>query len=204
MNHCSLASRSPIPWSQTTRGYLVVSFFFTGGADQSIVLADDVSRADMKRQVLNWTGVNGALMANYLINECFGVSVFALLLSAFAMSIRLLGVEVNALWKWILFPLLFVVWAPLLLDFFFGGLLATSFVNIGGAYGAYLSDYLISNIGFVTEAGKWISLKGYLYADVLSPFFGPTLGSLVFALMFICFCWLVALPLYKKKIYIKI
>ena len=125
----------------------LVSFFFTGGADQSIVLADDVSRADMKRQVLNWTGVNGALMANYLINECFGVSVFALLLSAFAMSIRLLGVEVNALWKWILFPLLFIVWAPLMMDFFFGGLLATSFVNIGGAYGAYLSDYLIANIG---------------------------------------------------------
>ena len=60
----------------------LVSFFFTGGADQSIVLADGVSRADMKRQVLNWTGVNGALMANYLINECFGVSVFAFLLSA--------------------------------------------------------------------------------------------------------------------------
>ncbi len=63
---------------------------------------------------------------------------------------------------------------------------------------------LISNIGFTTSAGKWMSLKGYLYAEILSPAFGPTLGSLVFALMFICFCWLVALPLYKKKIYIKI
>lgn len=63
---------------------------------------------------------------------------------------------------------------------------------------------LISNIGFTTASGKWVSLKGYLYADVLSPMFGPTFGSLVFALMFICFCWLVALPLYRKKIYIKI
>ena len=63
---------------------------------------------------------------------------------------------------------------------------------------------LISNIGFTTAAGKWVSLKGYLYADVLSPMFGPMLGSLVFALMFICFCWIVALPLYIKKIYIKI
>ncbi len=63
---------------------------------------------------------------------------------------------------------------------------------------------LISNIGFTTEAGKWISLKGYLYADILSPLFGATLGSLVFALMFIFFCWIVALPLYLKKIYIKI
>ncbi len=63
---------------------------------------------------------------------------------------------------------------------------------------------LISNVGFVTSAGKWMSLKGYLYAEVLSPMFGATLGSLVFALMFIAFCWIVALPLYKKKIYIKI
>jgi predicted acyltransferase len=63
---------------------------------------------------------------------------------------------------------------------------------------------LISNIGFTTSAGKWVSIKGYLYADILSPIFGATLGSLIFALMFIGFCWLVALPLYKKKIYIKI
>ena len=149
----------------------LVSFFFTGGADQSIVLADGVSRADMKRQVLNWTGVNGALMANYLINECFGVSVFALLLSTFAVSIRLLGVEVNALWKWILFPLLFIVWAPLMMDFFFGGLLATLFVNIGGAYGAYLSDYLIANIGlpgtFFVILGSFIVFAGFTFSATI-------------------------------------
>jgi S-DNA-T family DNA segregation ATPase FtsK/SpoIIIE len=149
----------------------MISFFFTGGADQSIVLADGVSRADMKHQVLNWTGVNGALMANYLINECFGVSVFALLLSAFAMSIRLLGVEVNALWKWILFPLLFIVWAPLMMDFFFGGLLATSFVNIGGAYGAYLSDYLMENIGkpgtFFVILGSFIVFAGFTFSATI-------------------------------------
>jgi predicted acyltransferase len=63
---------------------------------------------------------------------------------------------------------------------------------------------LISNVGFTTSAGKWMSLKGYLYAEVLSPWFGSTLGSLVFALMFICVCWAVAYPLYRKKIYIKI
>ena len=149
----------------------LVSFFFTGGADQSIVLTDDVSRADMKRQVLNWTGVNGALMANYLINECFGVSVFAFLLMTFAMSIRLMGVEVNSLWKWILFPLLFVVWAPLMLDFFFGGFLATSFVNIGGAYGAYLSDYLIANIGlpgtFFVILGSFIVFAGFTFSAII-------------------------------------
>ena len=149
----------------------LVSFFFTGGADQNIVLADGISRADMKRQVLNWTGVNGALMSHYLINECFGVSIFALLLTAFAVSVRLLGVEVKALWKWIVFPLLFIVWAPLMMDFFFGGLLATSFVNIGGAYGAYLSDYLISNIGWpgtlFVILGSFIVFAGFTFSATI-------------------------------------
>ncbi|MBQ8721113.1 MAG: DNA translocase FtsK 4TM domain-containing protein [Paludibacteraceae bacterium] len=149
----------------------LVSFFFTGGADQNIVLSDGISRADMKRQVLNWTGVNGALMSHYLINECFGVSVFALLLTAFPVSVRLLGVEVKALWKWIVFPLLFIVWAPLMMDFFFGGLLATSFVNIGGAYGAYLSDYLISNIGWpgtlFVILGSFIVFAGFTFSATI-------------------------------------
>lgn len=149
----------------------LVSFFFTGGADQSIVLAEGIERADMKRQVVNWTGVNGALIAHYLINECFGVSVFAFLLMSFAVSIRLMGGEIKALWKWILFPLLFVVWAPLMLDFFFGGLLATSFVNIGGAYGAYLSDYLISNIGlpgtFFVILGSFIVFAGFTFSATI-------------------------------------
>lgn len=149
----------------------LVSFFFTGGADQNIVLADGISRADMKRQVLNWTGVNGALMSHYLINECFGVSVFALLLTAFAVSVRLLGVEVKVLWKWIVFPLLFIVWAPLMMDFFFGGFLATSFVNIGGAYGAYLSDYLISNIGWpgtlFVILGSFIVFAGFTFSATI-------------------------------------
>ena len=149
----------------------MMSFFFTGGADQNIVLADGVSREDMKRQVMNWTGVNGALLANYLINECFGVSVFALLSSVFAVSVRLLGVEVKSLWKWIVFPLLFIVWAPLMMDFFFGGLLATSFVSIGGAYGSYLSDYLIANVGWPGTLfiilGSFIVFAGFAFSATI-------------------------------------
>ena len=69
---------------------------------------------------------------------------------------------------------------------------------------AGISANLISNIGFTTAAGKWVSLKGYIYADLLVPTFGATFGSLIFALLFICFCWVVAYPLYRNKIYIKI
>lgn len=56
-----------------------------------------------------------------------------------------------------------------------------------------------------TESGM-ISVKGWIYEAVLMPLCGSdaTLASLVFALTFVIFNWLIGLYLYKKKIYIKI
>ena len=54
------------------------------------------------------------------------------------------------------------------------------------------------------ESGM-ISIKGWIYQGVLMPLFGDaTFASLVFALLFLIFNWLIGLILYKKKIYIKI
>lgn len=126
----------------------LVSFFFTGAQDQSIVLADGVSRDEMKRQIINWTGVTGAVIAEHLVNDGFGISVLALLVPLFAVTFRLIKISSSGmLWKYILFPLLFVAWAPLMFDFFLGRLLDRSFLAIGGAYGSYLSDCLIADIG---------------------------------------------------------
>lgn len=49
-----------------------------------------------------------------------------------------------------------------------------------------------------------ISLQGAIYQLGLKPLFGPTLGSLVYALLFVGMNWLIGYPLYKRKIYIKI
>lgn len=149
----------------------LVSFFFTGAQDQSIVLADGVSRAEMKRQIANWTGVTGAIIAEWLVNDCFGISVFALLVSLYAITFRLIKVLTSRLWKYILFPLLFVAWAPLMFDFFFGGLLDSTFLSIGGAYGAYLSDYLIANIGipgtFFVILGLFIVFSVFAFSQTI-------------------------------------
>jgi S-DNA-T family DNA segregation ATPase FtsK/SpoIIIE len=149
----------------------MVSFFFTGGADQNIVLADGLSRENMERDIINWTGLNGALLSHYLINEALGISAIVLLLVPFAISIKLLGIGVQSLWKWILFPLLFVIWAPLMLDFFLGELLKTSWVNIGGVYGSFLSDYLITNIGgpgtFFVILGSLLVFSGFAFSTTI-------------------------------------
>lgn len=63
---------------------------------------------------------------------------------------------------------------------------------------------LVSNIGITLNDGSWISFKGLIHNHINVPIFGDKLGSLVFALGFILVCYLIALPLYKKKIYIKI
>lgn len=65
-------------------------------------------------------------------------------------------------------------------------------------------------IGFIkvpsasTESGM-ISLKGYIYQDILIPLCGDdTLASLCFAISFVLVNWIIGYALYKKKIYIKI
>jgi len=47
--------------------------------------------------------------------------------------------------------------------------------------------------------GEWTSLKGFIYAEWLSPVFGDYLGSLVFALCFVIVNWFIGHILYKKK-----
>jgi predicted acyltransferase len=68
--------------------------------------------------------------------------------------------------------------------------------------GAVLS-IIIGNI-MAYEGGKTISLKGYIYNDLLQPIFGDYPASLVYALLFVGFNWIFGYYLYKKKIYIKL
>ncbi len=57
------------------------SFFFTGAADQSIL--DSGNPADLSvvdNHVKNYAGSRGAQLASYLINDCFGISSFFMVL----------------------------------------------------------------------------------------------------------------------------
>lgn len=57
---------------------------------------------------------------------------------------------------------------------------------------------------FITYDGNAISLKGFIYSICLQPYLGNYFGSLIFALLFVGFNWVIGNILYKKKIYIKI
>ena len=57
------------------------SFFFTGAADQSIIDSGNAQDlAAVNNHVKNYAGSRGAQLASYLINDCFGISSFFILI----------------------------------------------------------------------------------------------------------------------------
>ena len=76
------------------------SFFFTGAADQSII--DSGSSADLaavNNQVKNYAGSRGAQLASYLINDCFGVSSFFILVFLAVAGLKLMRVRVEVVYR---------------------------------------------------------------------------------------------------------
>ena len=68
--------------------------------------------------------------------------------------------------------------------------------------GAVLTILMGSIRFYVGE--QMYTTKSFIYNVLLQPYLGDYLGSLVFALLFICLNWSIGNILYKKKIYIKI
>lgn len=122
----------------------MVSFFFTGSADYSIIASDNVVAED----ITNWTGYSGAVIADYLINRWFGVASFMLLWFVLVAGLRLMRVKVLALWKAFLVSAFLTIWLSLLFDIAFGKLCQNIYLVPGGAHGVWLDKWLNGAIGF--------------------------------------------------------
>ncbi|HQB69349.1 MAG TPA: DNA translocase FtsK [Paludibacteraceae bacterium] len=125
----------------------MVSFFFTGDVDQSIVNASWFELGEYSKDIQNWTGARGAFLAEILINRWFGLASFAILWFGFVVALRLMKVKIMALWKAFLFSALFLIWFSLFFAFFFSPFFENSFINLGGEHGTYLNEFLKANIG---------------------------------------------------------
>lgn len=62
---------------------------------------------------------------------------------------------------------------------------------------------LVGNIRFYYEGGI-VTVKGFIYTHLLSPWLPADLASLVYALLFVSLNWAIGHVLYKKQIYINI
>ena len=108
------------------------SFFFTGAADQSII--DSGSSADLaavNNQVKDYAGSRGAQLASYLINDCFGVSSFFILVFLAVAGLKLMRVRVVRLWKWFIGCTLLLVWFSVFFGFAFMDHYQDSFIYFG-------------------------------------------------------------------------
>ena len=132
------------------------SFFFTGAADQSII--DGGSAQEListNNGVKNYAGSRGAQLASYLINDCFGVSSFLILVFLAVAGLKLMRVRIVRLWKWFIGCSLMLVWFSVFFGFVFVDQYKDSFLYLGGMHGYNVSNWLVSQVGV---PGVWLLL----------------------------------------------
>lgn len=132
------------------------SFFFTGAADQSII--DSGNPHDLSavnNHVKNYAGSRGAQLASYLINDCFGISSFFILVFLAMAGLKLMRVRIVRLWKWFIGCSLLLVWFSVFLGFAFMDTYQDSFIYLGGRHGYNVANWLTSQVG---QPGVWLIL----------------------------------------------
>jgi predicted acyltransferase len=81
----------------------------------------------------------------------------------------------------------------------------TKFFTVFGKNPLFI--YLLSEVGatvlYIIQVGAGVSLYSWLYQDIYRHA-GLYLGSLLFAISWMLFCWLIGLFLDKKKIYVRV
>lgn len=127
----------------------IISFFFTGAADQSKVLNKSFWELtqDKQLEVNNWTSTGGAFLAETLVNKWFGI--FSILIPFFIIyfGLRLMKVSDFSFIKALLITAFGLVCGSITSAFIFGRLFPKSHINWGGAHGSQIERLLESSIG---------------------------------------------------------
>ncbi|WP_281643710.1 FtsK/SpoIIIE family DNA translocase [Bacteroides zoogleoformans] len=132
------------------------SFFFTGAADQSILDGGNAQElASTHNGVKNYAGSRGAQLASYLINDCFGISSFFILVFLAVTGLKLMKVRAVRLWKWFIGCSLLLIWFSVFFGFVFVDQYKDSFLYLGGMHGYNVSNWLTSQVGV---PGVWMLL----------------------------------------------
>ncbi len=127
----------------------IISFFFTGAADQSKVLNKSFWELtqDKQLEVDNWTSTGGAFLAETLVNKWFGL--FSILIPFFViyLGLRLMKVSDFSFIKALLITAFGLICGSITSAFIFGRLFPKSHINWGGAHGSQIERLLESSIG---------------------------------------------------------
>ena len=126
-----------------------LSFFSSGGADQSSIDAAAAAVADADVAVQNTSGRGGAIVADYLVNGCFGWSSVLLIPLFVGAMLRLMDIYRPNLLKWFFMAVFGIVWGSVFFAFVLGSLFEGSFMSPGGRHGETVEAWLQAQIGVV-------------------------------------------------------
>ena len=124
------------------------SFFFTGGNDQSILSHPAPGELlETGNRIQNYAGARGAQLSQFLINDCFGIPAYFIIVFLVVAGMKLMKAYEFKLWKWFISCTALMVWFSVTLGFAFGGAFENSFLYPGGLHGYNASQWICSQIG---------------------------------------------------------
>lgn len=124
------------------------SFFFTGGNDQSILAHPNPGELlETNNGIQNYAGARGAQLSQFLINDCFGISAYFIVVFLIVCGMKLMKAYQFTLWKWFTGCAVLMIWLSITLGFAFGGMFQDSFLYPGGLHGYNTSRWICSQIG---------------------------------------------------------
>lgn len=118
------------------------SFLSAGGADQSAMGVNSVGETEV---VQNHTGPAGARLAEFLINGCFGIPAYLIVVVLLIAGTKLMKAYNFTVWKWFLGCMAVMYWLSVTLGFAFGEI--NSFIQPGGMHGYNVAMWIESYIG---------------------------------------------------------
>ncbi|MDR2843490.1 MAG: DNA translocase FtsK [Candidatus Symbiothrix sp.] len=152
--------------------FALISFLFTGAADQSRIEGLSLFYFGSVDGITNWTGTRGAILSSLLMNDGFGVSTLFLLLFVVFIALRLMKARYFNLFRNFIICTLLTIWSSVTLSFFFGSFFADTALYIGGKHGLIISKSLINDIGlpgtFLLLLFVFIVLMTVLNANTIS------------------------------------
>ena len=118
------------------------SFLSAGGADQSVMGFSPTGETEV---VQNHAGPAGARLAEFLMNGCFGIPAYLIVVVLLIAGTKLMKAYNFTVWKWFLGCMAVMYWLSVTLGFAFGEI--NSFVQPGGMHGYNVSRWIESYIG---------------------------------------------------------
>lgn len=124
------------------------SYFFTGGNDQSILTHPNPSELlETGNRIQNYAGARGAQLAQFLINDCFGIPAYCIIVFLVVAGMKLMKAYQFRIRYWFVGCATVMIWLSVTLGFAFEGMFEDSFIYPGGLHGYNISRWICSQIG---------------------------------------------------------